>query len=99
MRPTTLPQLPWESASTRWASILQPIVDSPISRGRLVSNVSLITGANQVNHGLGRKLIGWIIVGIDGVAAIYDTQAQNQMPQLTLNLTSDADVTVNLWCF
>lgn len=97
---TKLPQkLTWDMAQNKWASIINPLLASPIANGLLLQNQVLTTGTNVINHRLGRKLAGWIIVGIDGAAQIYDTQVTNQMPQLTLNLTSDADVTVSLWVF
>lgn len=83
---------------TKWKSLIDPVLASPLLDGRLVS-AKLVIGTNKVNHLLNRKPIGWIIVGINGVANIYDTQASNQTPELTLNLTSDASVSVNLWVF
>lgn len=95
-----LPQsMDWNLASNRWASIIEPFLNAPIAQGVLLEDVELINGVTVVNHRLGRKLRGWIIVGIDGVAAIYDNQATNQMPQLTLSLTSNAAVTCNIWVF
>ena len=83
---------------TKWKSLIDPVLASPLLDGRLVS-AKLAVGSNKINHLLNRKPIGWIIVGINGVANIYDTQASNQTPELTLNLTSSAVVTVNLWVF
>lgn len=83
---------------TKWKSLLDPAINSPLLDGRLLT-ANLVVGSNKINHLLGRKLVGWIIVGINGVAEIYDTQASNQMPDLTLNLTSNAAVSVNLWVF
>ena len=83
---------------TKWKSLIDPVLASPLLDGRLVST-TLAVGSNKINHLLGRKLIGWVIVGVNGVANIYDTQASNQTPELTLNLTSDAAVKVNLWVF
>lgn len=83
---------------TKWKSLIDPVLASPLLDGRLVST-TLAVGSNKINHLLGRKLSGWVIVGVNGVANIYDTQASNQTPELTLNLTSDAAVKVNLWVF
>lgn len=95
-----LPQgLNLSQTQNTWATQLDPIIINPLVKGQLLTEVSLISGANVVNHKLGRKLQGWFIVGINGAAQIYDTQASNQMPQLTLNLTSNAAVLVNLWVF
>lgn len=95
-----LPQeLPWEDADNKWAAIINPIVTNPLVNGRAIQNVELVTGANVVNHKLGRKLQGWLITGINGAASIYDTQASNQLSARTLNLVSNADVTISLWVF
>lgn len=82
-----------------WAQQLNPVISNELIQGQLLTNVSLVNGVNAVNHGLSRKLVGWIIVGINGPATIYDNQANNQMPQLTLSLTSSADVICNIWVF
>lgn len=96
----TLPQqLTLSQLQNRWATILDPVVKSPIVNGSQLSNIKLTTGNNVVNHKLGRKLQGWIVVGIDAVSSLYDTQATNQTPQLTLNLVASADVTVSLWVY
>ena len=92
-------QLNWDMAQNRWATILNPVIANPLTQGHMLSQVPLVIGTNIINHKLNRKLQGWFIVGINGVANIYDNQATNQMPQLTLSLTSDAAVTANIWVF
>jgi len=92
-------QLPFEQLQPKWAAAINPVLANPIVNGLMLSNVALTTGTNSINHKLGRNLQGWFIVGINGPAQIYDTQASNQMPQLTLNLTSDSDVICNIWVF
>jgi hypothetical protein len=82
-----------------WATALDPVIANPLVQGQLLTNVALANGTTIVNHKLGRKLIGWLIVGINGAATVYDNQASNQMPQLTLSLTSNAAVTANIWVF
>lgn len=94
---TMMPDL--NMLQTRWASLINPLVACPLTKGLQLSSVVLVSGANSINHKLARKLQGWIIVGIDGVASIYDTQATNSMPDRTLNLVSNAAVTVNLWVY
>jgi hypothetical protein len=84
---------------TQWASQLDPVLANLLVQGQLLQNISLINGTTAINHKLGRKLQGWMIVGINGIAAVYDTQASNQTPALTLQLVSNAAVTVNLWVF
>lgn len=83
----------------QWASQLNPILGNPLVAGHLLAPYDLIIGNNIINHLLGRKLQGWMIVSINGAAQIFDNQATNQMTDLTLSLTSDANVKVSLWVF
>ncbi len=92
-------QLTLDQLQNLWASALNPILANPIVNGRLVQDQSLTIGTTAVEHKLGRKPQGWMVVGINGIAEIYDTQATNQLPHLFLNLVSDANVSVNLWVF
>jgi len=84
---------------TNWASVINPVVNNPLTNGILLKEVSLATGANVINHRLGRKLQGWILVRIRAASSIYDTQDTNQTPQLTLNLQSSASSVVDLYVF
>lgn len=92
-------KLPLERLAPQWKSQLDPILSNPLLQGRLLAGVSLANGTTIINHGLGRKLLGWFLVGVSGAATVYDTQASNQTPQLTLSLVSNAAVTVNIWAF
>jgi hypothetical protein len=91
--------LPYSQQSTKWKSQLDPVVSNALLQGQLLPGIPLGDGTTVINHGLGRKLVGWFIVGVDGPATIYDKQASNQTPQLTLVLASNAAVTCNLWVF
>lgn len=92
-------KLPLELMQTSWAQALNPVIACPLIQGRLIQNQVLVNGTTIVNHKLGRKLVGWIVVGINSSASIFDNQASNQTPELTLSLTSNAMATVNLWVF
>lgn len=92
-------QLPWERAQTVWAQAINPALSCPLVKGQLLKDVELSNGQTVINHLLGRKLQGWFIVGIDAAATVYDSQATNQTPQLTLVLNSNAVCTANLWVF
>lgn len=83
----------------QWAQQLNPLISNELVQGLLLQQVPLVNGVTVVNHRLGRKLVGWMVVGIDGAATIYDSQATNQTPQLTLVLNSNAAVNCNLWVF
>src|ERR1700722_20210822 len=92
-------KLPLDQLNTKWASQINPILNNPLVQGQIVNGVKLINGQTVVNHGLGRKLLGWFIVGIDAPATVYDSQSANKHPELTLILNSNAVATANLWCF
>jgi hypothetical protein len=84
---------------TQWSSAINPVLNNPISNGVLLSNVVLTTGANVINHTLGRKLQGWTMTRIRASATFYDTQDTNTMPELTLQLNASGNVTVDIYCF
>lgn len=79
--------------------VLQPIFNTPILGGNLLTQQPLAVGANSINHGLGRNLNGWMIVRKRASADIWDSQDANQTPQLTLALNSSAAVVVDIYCF
>jgi hypothetical protein len=84
---------------TKWKSQIDPVLAEPIVSGNLLSNISLKVGDNVINHGLGTKLQGYIVILKSGLAGIYDKQSSNQMANLTLVLNSDTAITVSLWVF
>lgn len=92
-------KLSWELANPRWASELNPVLANPIVGGRLVKNISMITGVNIINHGLGDKIQGWIVIMNSAAATFYDSQATNPRPQLTLILNASAPATISLYVF
>jgi hypothetical protein len=83
----------------QWASQLNPVLSNELLQGQLLQNQALNNGVTVINHKLGRPLVGWFIVGINAAATVYDSQATNQTPALTLVLNSNAAATVNLWVF
>ena len=84
---------------SNWATLLNPLLDQAITQGQILENVDLVTGANTVNHRLGRKLRGWMIVRQRSSASIYDTQDTNPTPSVTLRLDSSANVKVDIFVF
>lgn len=84
---------------TKWKSILDPVLANPSTQGGILKNIKINNGTTVINHLLGRKLVGWQIIGINGPATIYDAQASNQKPEITLILHSNASVVVNLEVF
>lgn len=85
---------------TAWASILEPVLRLPVNSGTILKSIELTIGANVINHRLGRKLQGWIVVGMhDAYSNLYDMQNTNQMPDKTLILNSSAATSIDLLVF
>lgn len=83
----------------RWSAILNPIIASPGNQATIISNYKIVSGINNINHLLGRKLQGYRIILKSANANIHDNQLTNQTPQLTLILVSDAPTTVSIEVF
>ena len=83
----------------KWSSILNALIANRSVQSTILQDLVLINGTNVIDHLLGRKLIGWRIIRINGVASIYDGQSSNQIPNLTLVLISSAAVTVSIEVF
>lgn len=102
----TLPQFQsddrdFQLMQNRWASIINPIVNNPANQSLILKNIVLLSAStpNVVNHLLGRTLQGWSVIRQRASAIIWDTQDTNSSSQLTLNLRTSADVTVDLEVF
>ncbi len=89
-------RLPWELAQDRWSTILSPVLNSEINQGRLITGIALINGSKVIDHKLGRKQQGYMIVDQDAAATIYRSAALNDK---TLTLTSNAICNIALWVF
>lgn len=79
-----------------WATLLNPMLSNPSLQCILLKDVALASGANVINHRLGRKPQGWRIVDINGAATIYRSANFNN---LTLTLTSSAPVQISIEVF
>lgn len=84
---------------SNWATLLNPLLDLPITQGQILEKVQLAVGANTINHKLGRKLIGWWIVRQRSAATVYDLQDTNPTPAVNLKLQSSASVLVDIYVF
>lgn len=93
------PKLPWELANPKWAASINPVLANPIVQGQILENVTLVTGDNTVNHRLGRKLQGYVVVLNSAATTFYDKQATNPRPELTLIINASGATTVSLYVF
>ena len=91
--------LPFNLLRDKWSATLNPIIANPVVKGNLLQNIVLRAGDNTINHGLGNRLQGWIVVRSSAISDIYDKQDQNQQPELTLVLRSSVDVKVSIYVF
>lgn len=81
---------------SNWTAQLNPIIANPLTDPTILTNVSLATGVNVINHLLGKTQQGWFITDINAVVSIYRSAPFNN---LTLTLTSSAPCTVSLGVF
>ncbi len=93
------PKLPWELANPKWAASLNPILANPLLGGNLLQGLVLVSGDNVINHGLGEKLQGYIVVMNSAAVTFYDKQATNSRAQLTLILNASGATTISLYVF
>ena len=89
-------KLPWELANNKWASVLNPILQNPLNSANILKNVSLVTGSNTINHGLGRIMQGWWFIDIDAAITYYRSQPLNN---LTLTITCSGPANVSIGVF
>ncbi len=81
---------------TNWASAINPVLVNPLTNGIFLKNVSLVGGANVINHLLSRQQQGWTITDIDSAVTIYRSQPLNDK---TLTLTSSGTALVTIYVF
>lgn len=73
--------------------------NNPILDGITIENISLSSsGANTINHKLGRKIKGWIITKIQANANVWESSTQ-PLPSSTLVLETSANCTISLYVF
>jgi hypothetical protein len=82
-----------DSTAEALRSVQQPIVD-----GVLISGVALSGTDTDVNHGLGRRYNGYVVVSKSVQADVYDG-ASTPDPSVAISLAANTSVTVSLWVF
>lgn len=76
---------------------LVPMSRVAVLDGVLLKGLSLTTSFQNVNHGLGRAPAGWIVVGKNANADVWENPLIRT--GLVLVLRSSAAVNVDLWVF
>lgn len=88
--------LAFQQMQNKWAGILNPIIANPINNGSILKGVTLVSGANVINHLLGRTLQGWSLVDNQAPITVYRSGPKNN---LTLTLTASGPSVVDLLVF
>lgn len=79
---------------------IEPIISKEIIDGVLCKDICLKPNiATEVEHSLGRKPLGWIVVRKRADARIWDVQDFNNNPSRSLSLATSHEVKVDLWIF
>ncbi len=86
-------------------AVFKDITGREVLDGRLIEDV-VLTGTQTLSlaHGLGRRLVGWVIVRKNATGDVWDGQKTNSTPARTLvlnnDLATDQDtMTISLWVF
>lgn len=82
--------------TTKWKSLLDPLLTNPLNNVIILKDVELALGNNIVSHKLGKKPQGWLIVDIDAASIIYRYQ---ESTDVFLYLNASAAATISLGVF
>lgn len=78
------------------AQALVPVLSNPLLNGRLIEGVFLSTSAaTPVEHKLGRRALGYIVVAKNASATVYNGDINDNYIQII----TDVNCTVSLWVF
>lgn len=81
---------------TLYTAAINPIISIPMLQGLQLTGIALKSGVNTINHLLSRKQQGYFFTDQNADASIYRSAPFNDQ---TLELTSNAPVTVNIWVY
>jgi len=81
---------------TDWSSKLNPLLANPLNNVSILKDIALVTGANVINHKLGKMQQGYFLVDQQAAANIYRSEP---FTSTTLTLTSSAPATVSIGVF
>lgn len=79
-------------------AVLEPLIRDPFMDGVILKDISLINtlAGQHINHGLGRKPQGFIVVSQDRAASIYWKQSSNTTPDKTIWMFTNSPIPVNV---
>jgi hypothetical protein len=68
---------------------------SPLLDGRMISDITLVSGDNKLEHKLARKVRGYLVIDRSNGATIYTSSKDEKF--LTLNASTGS--VISLWVF
>lgn len=96
---TKLSDMSTEQLQNNIAAFAKQLVNIPILPGRIIEDISVISGVNSISHGLGRPVQGYVLVKSSAAVRIYTVEANQTNPDTILSLSADATATINLYVF
>ena len=84
---------------THIKTVLNPLLELPISDGVMIENLDIGTGDTVVNHKLGRNCEGFLVVRLKSNATIYESSTVNATPENTIILKASGAATANIYFF
>ena len=81
-------------------SVINPVLDSAIIDGVILEDIDLVsTGFTSVEHKLGRKPRGYLVIRKSAAQTVYEDVGDYDNRKLFIKLRASGTVTVNLWVF
>lgn len=82
----------------RWRELIQGALRLPPASDRGVIVVATVAaGTSAIDHGLGAKPSGWLVVRVQGAAGCALAEVSSDDKTLTLHATASATLTLWVW--
>ena len=89
-----------EQVQNNLENTFRSIEACPLLDGHLLTEVSLASGDNDIDHKLGRAIKGWVVTRYrEATANVYEKISANKNTGSLLKLNSSAATTVDIWVF
>ena len=90
----------FNNAQDHIESVINPVLDSAIIDGVILEDIDLVsTGFTSVEHKLGRKPRGYLVIRKSAAQTVYEDVGDYDNRKLFIKLRASGSVTVNLWVF
>lgn len=81
------------------ADVFSYLLGQPLNDYNIVSSLTLGASDTLVNHGLGRRIIGYIIINRNANETVYTSATSNSNPELFVILKASGTVIVDILFF